>query len=325
MASCTMVVARSRLLGCRAFMVVHTKKTLGLIMAKNMMNSRSALVNGAAPSTTSPLLSAPREAARPASRVFVQNRAVHSSSGGGAAGESSSPPPEWNLPVSLNEYLALGPRQQQQQQPTEDWLAEAADLAASLGIEPHTSVEAQHRRVFHLYLPVYFWLKELLDQDVSRRQQQQRGSISSSPLLFPSPSSSPRDLAGAPPSELGPPPRVESGGASGSNTRAAGGGRTHSPPLVVGISAPQGCGKSTLVSEMKRMLEKAGYSCVVVSIDDFYLTGAEQVIACCSYLPPVVVWKPLVLSCTEGICWVVADAGDDVLELDALHFLAVRT
>ncbi|CAN0601380.1 unnamed protein product, partial [Ectocarpus sp. 12 AP-2014] len=48
------------------------------------------------------------------------------------------------------------------------------------------------------------------------------------------------------------------------------------PPVVVGINAPQGCGKTTIVSEMQRMLEKAGHQCVVMSIDDFYLTGAEQ-------------------------------------------------
>lgn len=241
---CTMVVARNRLLGCHAFMAVNTKTTFGL--ARNMI-LRSVLPNGIAPSTTSPLLSAPREAGGLASRFFVHTTAVHSSSGGVAAGESSLPPPEkWNLSVSLGEYIALGPRhrhRQQHHQPTGDWVAEAADLADSLGIDPPTSIEAQHRRVFHLYLPVYFWLKELLL--VSRQQQ---GSISSD------------------------------GGIPECSNHTS--GRTHSPPLVVGISAPQGCGKSTLVSEMQRMLEKAGHSCVVVSIDDFYLTGAEQVSSC---------------------------------------------
>eukprot|EP00752_Nemacystus_decipiens_P014822 g13195.t1 len=156
----------------------------------------------------------------------------------------------------------MGPRKHQR--PTAEWLAEAADLAASLGIDPLTSVEAQHRRVFHLYLPVYFWLTELLA--VSRRQRQ--GSTSSRPSPSPSPVfPSPRDSAE-------PEPPSNESGASGSDNRAGGG--TRSPPLVVGISAPQGCGKTTLVSEMKRILERAGYSCVVVSIDDFYLTGAEQ-------------------------------------------------
>lgn len=264
--SCTMVVARNRLVGCRAFVVVNTKRTMfGLAN----MNGNRALPNGAAPGTASSLLFAPREAAALISRELVQNRAVRYFSGGDVASESSSPPPGWNLPVSLVEYVALGPRyrqQRQQQQQHEDWLAEAADLAASLGIDPPTSIESQHRRVFHLYLPVYFWLKELL-----------AAHCQGSTYPSASPSPSPRDLAGPPAPSEPEPPCVESG-TSESNKRV--GGRTHCPPLVVGISAPQGCGKTTLVSEMKRMLENVGYSCVVVSIDDFYLTGAEQVSTC---------------------------------------------
>lgn len=252
---CTIVVARNRLFGCHAYTMFG--------LAKNM-HSRNVLPNGVAPCMTSPLLSARREAVGLTSRFNVRNRAGNSSSGGVAFGEPSSPPPEWNLRVPLDEYVALGPRyRQQQQQLPEGWLAEAADLAASLGIDPPTSTEAQHRRVFHLYLPVYFWLKELLL--VSRRQ---RGSVSS-----PSPSS-PRDLAAAaPPTELEQP--CAEGVTSERVNRS--GGETSRPPLVVGISAPQGCGKTTIVAEMQRMLEKAGHSCVVVSIDDFYLTGAEQV------------------------------------------------
>lgn len=225
--------------------------------------------------------------------------------GGGsvlAAGDSSSLPlPKWNnlndnstcppTSVPLDEYIALGPRYRQQRQPKQqgqglakngstatrstsifgdhsnssysnmekEWLAVSCDLAASLGIDPPTSTEAQHRRVFHLYLPVYFWLKQLLV--VSHRR---RGSMLS-------PSSSPpgnsATTAVTPVAE----PKCSSSNNSGY-------GRENDKPVVVGISAPQGCGKTTLVSEMQRMLEKAGHSCAVVSIDDFYLTGAEQVL-----------------------------------------------
>ncbi len=47
-------------------------------------------------------------------------------------------------------------------------------------------------------------------------------------------------------------------------------------PLVVGVSAPQGCGKSTLCEELVSLLAHAGAPAAAVSIDDFYLTHAEQ-------------------------------------------------
>ncbi|CAM9990589.1 unnamed protein product, partial [Ectocarpus sp. 13 AM-2016] len=224
----------------------------------------------------------------------------------------------WNLydntkcppvPVSLVEYISLGPRyqerqqrmdkkevpmsatktskhddsahheqqqQQQQQQRAdaddehaqEDWLSAAADLAASLGIDPLTSTEAQHRRIFHLYLPVYFWLKLLL--------RQSRGSAAS-----PSPSSSSSSSSSAWGVAAGVPtankhPRPSRGDVSKRSRASSNTGSNKKPPVVVGINAPQGCGKTTIVSEMQRMLEKAGHQCVVMSIDDFYLTGAEQ-------------------------------------------------
>lgn len=247
------------------------------------------------------------------SRYFLHNKAAHfslssfrsSSSDVVDSGESSSlPPPKWNnlydnstcppTAVSLDEYIALGPRyrhQRQQQkdqgQPPatsertatriasafgddstsshrEDWLAASSDLAASLGIDPPTSTEAQHRRVFHLYLPIYFWLKQLLFVLHRRRR-----SVSSSPRDRATTAQPAAAAAAA--SEL----QRDDNGVSecGDNSN----GRENDRPLVVGISAPQGCGKTTLVSEMQRMLEKAGHSCAVVSIDDFYLTGAEQV------------------------------------------------
>ena len=43
------------------------------------------------------------------------------------------------------------------------------------------------------------------------------------------------------------------------------------PPLVLGISAPQGSGKSTLVEQLEVLFHHAGSTAVGVSIDDFYL------------------------------------------------------
>ena len=240
----TMMITRTRLLSCRAFIMRTSAGSCNNL--RGNMHRRGMI--GVWPS----LSSAPRPAPGLASRCFGQPRFFLSASAGGAAsnGESpSSPPPPWpNLrdestspptPVSVDEYVALGPRYRREKnqihrrrlrRETEDWAAAAADLAASLGLDPRATTDAQHRRIFHLYLPVYFWLRELV------RATNRRWGCST-----------------------GPPPR------------------SSTAPVVVGMSAPQGCGKTTLVSEMQRMLENAGYSCAVVSIDDFYLTGAEQV------------------------------------------------
>ncbi|KAH7433411.1 hypothetical protein KP509_07G068000 [Ceratopteris richardii] len=48
------------------------------------------------------------------------------------------------------------------------------------------------------------------------------------------------------------------------------------PALVIGITAPQGCGKSTLVYSLDYLFNSTGRRAISVSIDDFYLTGAEQ-------------------------------------------------
>jgi D-glycerate 3-kinase len=49
-----------------------------------------------------------------------------------------------------------------------------------------------------------------------------------------------------------------------------------SRPLVVGLQAPQGAGKTTLGSHLLSLLNAAGVMTVSVSVDDFYLTRAEQ-------------------------------------------------
>lgn len=50
----------------------------------------------------------------------------------------------------------------------------------------------------------------------------------------------------------------------------------HRAPLFVGLNGPQGAGKSTLAARVARGLAAAGVQTVVVSVDDFYLTHAEQ-------------------------------------------------
>ncbi len=48
------------------------------------------------------------------------------------------------------------------------------------------------------------------------------------------------------------------------------------PGFIVGINAPQGGGKSTLTSYLVQLFDWSGLRAVTLSIDDFYLTRAEQ-------------------------------------------------
>nr|DAD26651.1 TPA_asm: hypothetical protein HUJ06_028119 [Nelumbo nucifera] len=48
------------------------------------------------------------------------------------------------------------------------------------------------------------------------------------------------------------------------------------PPLVIGFAAPQGSGKTTLVSALDYLLRCTGRKSATISIDDFYLTAEDQ-------------------------------------------------
>ncbi|XP_022842780.1 D-glycerate 3-kinase, chloroplastic-like [Olea europaea var. sylvestris] len=48
------------------------------------------------------------------------------------------------------------------------------------------------------------------------------------------------------------------------------------PPLVIGFSAPQGCGKTTLVFALNFLFRMTGRNSATISIDDFYLTAQDQ-------------------------------------------------
>ena len=50
-----------------------------------------------------------------------------------------------------------------------------------------------------------------------------------------------------------------------------------SHPFLLGINGPQGSGKSTLSAALCAGLRQDGFTAIAVSIDDFYLTRAEQV------------------------------------------------
>lgn len=44
----------------------------------------------------------------------------------------------------------------------------------------------------------------------------------------------------------------------------------------MGLSAPQGCGKTTLVEVVRQLAALDNLICVSMSLDDFYLTGSDQ-------------------------------------------------
>ena len=106
--------------------------------------------------------------------------------------------------------------------PEADWLRHGAEIVAQLAgddreVNALPSDSALAARVYHLYLPVYFFCRD--------RALQQRGE-------------------------------------------------PYTP--IIGLSAPQGCGKTTLVKLLTDRFAADGLQCAAVSFDDFYLRGEEQ-------------------------------------------------
>lgn len=105
-----------------------------------------------------------------------------------------------------------------------EWISLSKVLARSLGFDSEEDSDrwskSQRSRVFHYYLPVFFWIRAQLEE-------KRRSSSSTA-------------------------------------------------PLVVGIQAPQGCGKTTLVAELETLLASVGLRAASVSVDDFYLTFEGQ-------------------------------------------------
>ncbi|GAQ90446.1 D-glycerate 3-kinase [Klebsormidium nitens] len=105
------------------------------------------------------------------------------------------------------------------------WVDLGVKVCTDLGFDPAALDEAQKSRIFHYYLPTFFWCRAQLEQHRQRHEAPD----------------------GASP-----------------------------PPLVIGISAPQGCGKSTIVEELTSLFEYVGSHCAGISLDDFYLTAVDQ-------------------------------------------------
>ena len=123
-------------------------------------------------------------------------------------------------------YAQRGPlfsRLQPAVPPAEEWARHGGELASELcggaaatAAAPEELGTAAAARIFHLYLPLYFWC-------LGRARQAPTG-------------------------------------------RAVG----------IGISAPQGCGKTTLVDTLVGRFAADGLVCAAASFDDFYLTHEAQ-------------------------------------------------
>eukprot|EP00898_Chlorokybus_atmophyticus_P004203 jgi/Chlat1/4784/Chrsp31S04775 len=111
------------------------------------------------------------------------------------------------------------------------WKSLGSRLCEQLGFDKDALNDAQMRRVYQYYLPVFLWVQKQLWK---HRLSYVNGASTAGP-------------------NSGPP-----------------------PPLMVGISAPQGCGKTTLVTQLEELFNSIGCRAVSVSIDDFYLTATEQ-------------------------------------------------
>mmetsp|Transcript_33837 Transcript_33837/g.100752 ORF Transcript_33837/g.100752 Transcript_33837/m.100752 type:complete len:328 (-) Transcript_33837:340-1323(-) len=101
-----------------------------------------------------------------------------------------------------------------------EWLTLGKQLAKQLGVDHSAMDDIQRLRIYHYYLPVYFWCRS----------------------------------------------QVAAHKAAGATTA-----------LVLGISAPQGCGKTTIVEQLQQLFEWTGGRAASVSIDDFYLAHRDQI------------------------------------------------
>ena len=107
---------------------------------------------------------------------------------------------------------------------TDEWCATATTIAKFVNLQHETIAswsDLERRRIFHLYLPVYLWVQQMVVQ--IKHSKQNNG------------------------------------------------------PVVIGLSCVQGGGKTTLMNVLQHLLRtKQSLNCVAVSIDDFYLTHADQ-------------------------------------------------
>lgn len=138
-----------------------------------------------------------------------------------------------------------------------EWRRLAGAVAHNLGCQD-LQEEGDRQRVLQYYLPVFYWVRQ---QVADSKSSGKKG-----PCVVCSPPAVAyvkygHDEVAAPEQPV---PRWTS------NPKKK-------PPgwQQVGISAPQGCGKTTLVGELEKLLTAEGLTAAAVSIDDFYLRRSQ--------------------------------------------------
>ncbi|RWR73249.1 D-glycerate 3-kinase, chloroplastic isoform X2 [Cinnamomum micranthum f. kanehirae] len=105
------------------------------------------------------------------------------------------------------------------------WLQYGLSLCRLFKLNELNLTIPQKARIYHYYLPVFFWCEDQISLQKSK---------------------------------------VKDGDGNGI------------PPTVIGFSAPQGCGKTTLVFALDYLFRVTGRKSATLSIDDFYLTAEDQ-------------------------------------------------
>jgi hypothetical protein len=124
------------------------------------------------------------------------------------------------------------------------------------------------------YLPVFAYLKNLCDAKLTTKT---KAAATRQPLHGSPPSSSPSPSTETPTAATGSQSN-HIGDVDGDGDGDGDGGAVFNP-VYVGISAPQGCGKTTMTDIMVRLFAKQGVHAVALSLDDFYLRGAGTLCA----------------------------------------------
>ena len=131
--------------------------------------------------------------------------------------------------------------------------------------------EVQQQRIYQYYLPTYFWA---LDQLQQHKQSGAKGPLVVRSFMRMFAKMQARYAIVAHTRCARTPQLRENKGTRASDKIAQLANAFSCVQL--GISAPQGCGKTTIVMELEKLFAVEKLRCASISIDDFYLSHADQ-------------------------------------------------